>query len=451
LDQLTTSNPACEPGASAAGLKATIDCPHLYALPARLGAGAELMPQAGWSDSSTGGENWLALGAIDELVVPAGAGFEAVREMIERARERLRLFGGLPHGGLARFVGGLAFDPRGPAHPDDWPAGIAARFVLPRVLVREKEGRAEVSILGTPEAEARELLGRIEAAAADPAPADHPLKLRYIDQPAARDRWSSAVKEVLASIAKGSVRKVVLSRDVVMEGDEDLDPWAMLRLIRARDPRGLRFCLRFDDGAAFVGATPERLLVQRGNEVACDCLAGTIMRGATAGEAEANAAKLLASEKDAREHRIVLEEILEAIAPHARSLDSPESPSVLMLAEVLHLWSPVRATLRGGADLAAIVSRLQPTPAVGGSPRLAAMDILRILEGRPRGWYAGLVGTIGPDHADFAVAIRSGLVKGRRLTAFGGAGIVRGSDPQAEWDETARKAASFIHLFAESA
>ena len=296
-----------------------------------------------------------------------------------------------------------------------------------------------------------ELLGRIEAAAADPAPADHPLKLRNIEQPAARDRWTSAVKEVLASIAKGSVRKVVLSRDVVMEGDEDLDPWAMLRLIRARDPRGLRFCLRFDDGAAFVGATPERLLVQRGNEVACDCLAGTIMRGATAGEAEANAAKLLASEKDAREHRIVLEEILEAIAPHARSLDSPESPSVLMLAEVLHLWSPVRATLRGGADLAAIVSRLQPTPAVGGSPRLAAMDILRILEGRPRGWYAGLVGTIGPDHADFAVAIRSGLVKGRRLTAFGGAGIVRGSDPQAEWDETARKAASFIHLFAESA
>ncbi|HRE15006.1 MAG TPA: hypothetical protein PLD37_12485, partial [Usitatibacteraceae bacterium] len=78
MDQLTTSSPACEPGASAAGLKATIDCPHLYALPARLGAGAELMPQAGWSDSSTGGENWLALpdGLIVEILqaVPGSVG-----------------------------------------------------------------------------------------------------------------------------------------------------------------------------------------------------------------------------------------------------------------------------------------------------------------------------------------------------------------------------------------
>ena len=75
----------------------------------------------------------------------------------------------------------------------------------------------------------------------------------------------------------------------------------------------------------------------------------------------------------------------------------------------------------------------------------------RDLEGRPRGWYAGLVGWIGTDASDFAVAIRSDIVRGNRMTAFGGAGIVRGSDPAAEWDETARKAASFIHLFAERA
>ena len=99
----------------------------------------------------------------------------------------------------------------------------------------------------------------------------------------------------------------------------------------------------------------------------------------------------------------------------------------------------------------ALVASLHPTAAVGGSPRHRAMDLIRDLEGRPRGWYAGLVGWIGTDASDFAVAIRSGIVRGRRMTAFGGAGIVRGSDPAAEWDETARKAASFIHLFAERA
>ena len=116
-----------------------------------------------------------------------------------------------------------------------------------------------------------------------------------------------------------------------------------------------------------------------------------------------------------------------------------------------HLWSPIRARLREGTGIGDIVASLHPTAAVGGSPRNRAMDLIRDLEGRPRGWYAGLVGWIGADASDFAVAIRSGIVRGRRLTAFGGAGIVRGSDPAAEWDETARKAASFIHLFAERA
>jgi menaquinone-specific isochorismate synthase len=101
--------------------------------------------------------------------------------------------------------------------------------------------------------------------------------------------------------------------------------------------------------------------------------------------------------------------------------------------------------------LSELIGGLHPTPAVGGSPRLRAMDLINELEGRSRGWYAGLVGWVGHDAADFAVAIRSGIVRGNRMTAFGGAGIVRGSDPHAEWDETARKAASFIHLFAERA
>jgi menaquinone-specific isochorismate synthase len=76
--------------------------------------------------------------------------------------------------------------------------------------------------------------------------------------------------------------------------------------------------------------------------------------------------------------------------------------------------------------------------------------MIRRLEGRPRGWYAGPVGWIGLDEADFAVGIRAGIVRGRTLRAFAGAGIVSGSDPKAEWDETARKAASFLNLFTEA-
>lgn len=432
-------------------MRASIRCPRLYALPGKLGAVAPFLPQIGWSDSSAGGERWLALGAIDSLGAPAGAGFAAALEVLARARERLADYaGGFAEPGFARYVGGIAFDPRQAAHPG-WPAGEAARFVLPRVLIRQTGDLAEVTVLGTLESEARSLVAQIEAAAGASCPPAKPIRVVEQVLPPARTRWASAVREVLRAIDSGLVRKVVLARDIVLDAAQTIDPWELLRLVHGRDPHGLRFCLRFDPQSAFIGASPERLVAQRGSAIAIDCLAGTIARGASP-EAEArNAAALLASEKDGREHRIVREEILAAIASHVHSCDVPDAPKIMSLAEVLHLWSPIRAELRADADLCALIGSLHPTPAVGGSPRLPAMQMIRALEGRPRSWYAGLVGSIGVDHADFAVAIRSAIVRGSRITAFGGAGIVRGSDPDAEWDETARKAASFINLFAERA
>jgi menaquinone-specific isochorismate synthase len=451
VNEVMTSTLTAGPGLGMAGIRTSIECDDLYVLPSRLGAVAPLLPQIGWSDSFADGERWLALGEIDSLVAPAGSGFTAALDLLVRARERLKVLSVLaPDPRVARYVGGLAFDPRQSANPA-WPGGVAARLVLPRVLIRQSRGRAEVTVLGTPEAEARALIARIEKAARVPCADAVPIRVAEVISPESRAHWDDAVREVLRAIASGAVRKVVLSRDIVLEAARAIDPWELLRLVHERDPHGLRFCLRFDAKSAFLGASPERLLAQRGASIACDCLAGTIARGETPEAQARNAATLLASEKDGREHRIVLEEILAAIAPHVRGLDPPEAPRILSLAEVLHLWSPIRAQLHEGVGLGDLVGSLHPTPAVGGSPRLPAMDLIRALEGRPRGWYAGLVGWIGADDSDLAVAIRSGIVRGNRVTAFGGAGIVQGSDPHAEWDETARKAASFINLFAERA
>lgn len=451
MDDLLTPRPALEPGAGVAGVRESIDCEDIYALPSRLGVQAPFLPQIGWSDSAAAGERWLALGEIDSIVAPAGAGFAAALDVLARSRERLRALASLsPDPAALRYVGGLAFDPRQGANPD-WPGGEAARFVLPRVLVRQAGGRAEVTVLGTPEPEARRLVERIRQAAGRGCAAASPIRVAETVPPESRGRWTGAVETVLRAIESGAVRKVVLSRDLLLDAGRPIEAWELLRLVHERDPHGLRFCLRFDAQSTFLGASPERLVAQLGSTIACDCLAGTIARGATAQAEARNAALLLASEKDGREHRIVLEEILAAIAPHVREVQSPASPRIMSLAEVLHLWSPIRAQLRPGVGLGELIGELHPTPAVGGSPRLRAMDLIHALEQRSRGWYAGLVGWIGHDAADFAVAIRSGVVRGSRMTAFGGAGIVRGSDPQAEWDETARKAASFIHLFAERA
>ena len=263
------------------------------------------------------------MGEIDSLIAPAGAGFAATLEVLERARERLKLLASLsPEPGIVRYVGGIAFDPR------TWrqcrmASGEAARFVLPRVIARQQGRRAELTVLGTPEAEARRLIARIEKAASEACGPAEPIRVTEAHSPASRERWTGAVREVLRAIESGAVRKVVLSRDIVLDAGHPIDPWQLLRLIHGRDPYGLRFCFSFDGDSAFVGASPERLVAQRGTAIACDCLAGTIARGRTPEAQERNAAALLASEKDGREHRIVLEEILVAIEPHARSCESP--------------------------------------------------------------------------------------------------------------------------------
>ena len=53
----------------------------------------------------------------------------------------------------------------------------------------------------------------------------------------------------------------------------------------------------------------------------------------------------------------------------------------------------------------------------------------------------------GADAAEFAVGIRSGLVRGNRLALFSGAGIVEGSVPEAEWAEIEQKISDFTGMF----
>jgi menaquinone-specific isochorismate synthase len=94
-----------------------------------------------------------------------------------------------------------------------------------------------------------------------------------------------------------------------------------------------------------------------------------------------------------------------------------------------------------------VLRALNPTPAVGGHPKKGALEEIRSIETFDRGWYAGPVGWIGADGAEFAVGIRSGLVRGRRLTLFSGAGIVEGSVPEAEWAEIEQKIGDFTGVF----
>jgi menaquinone-specific isochorismate synthase len=112
-----------------------------------------------------------------------------------------------------------------------------------------------------------------------------------------------------------------------------------------------------------------------------------------------------------------------------------------------HLVTRVEGVASEGVGAAELLNGLHPTPAVGGYPTEDAMVAISKLETFDRGWYAAPVGWIAADAAEFAVAIRSGLVEGKKVSLYSGAGIVGGSTADGEWSEIEDKIEDFISVF----
>jgi len=225
--------------------------------------------------------------------------------------------------------------------------------------------------------------------------------------------WRALVEGALKAIGAGELEKVVLARAI--ERPAPASAWDVFR----RLPAAARsYFFRFD--GTFFGATPETLLRWRGGVVEIDALAGSAAPGAAFGE------------KEYREHACVVRDVLAALPGAER----PAEPLVMELPYVRHLHTPVRAR---AADCGPVLRRLFPTSAVAGTPRDAAVDFISRHEGFSRGWYSGAVGRVDLGDVDLAVALRCAHVRSGVARVFAGAGIVAGSDAQAEWDETCRK------------
>jgi menaquinone-specific isochorismate synthase len=267
-----------------------------------------------------------------------------------------------------------------------------------------------------------------------------PEPLHREDAPDRRG-WEENVGLALEAFSEGRLGKVVLARRAGLGFAEDLDGISVLRELREATPGCFHFYVEPVPGTAFVGASPERLFRREGRLVTSEAVAGTRPRGASAGDDEDLRDELLGSEKDRAEHGFVRVGIEEALRPLCEELEVEGGVLEMKLANRRHLVSRVRARLRDGVTDAELLGALHPTPAVGGYPKEGA------LEDFDRGWYAGPVGWVGADAAEFAVGIRSGLVRGRTLALFSGAGIVAGSKPEEEWAEIEQKIEDFTGAF----
>lgn len=267
------------------------------------------------------------------------------------------------------------------------------------------------------------------------APATAPGDLRWSDGSRTAPEWARIVAAAVTRIKAGEVRKVVLARDLFAQASAEIDVRVLLSRLAARSPGCYTFAC-----AGLVGATPELLIRREGRQVSSLVLAGTIGRGGSATDDAALSSALLASVKDAEEHRYSVESVRDLLAPLCAELTVDAEPSLLQMADYQHLATPVSGVLARDASALALAASLHPTAAICGTPTEVAMELIRELEGMDRGRYSGPVGWVDArGNGEWAIALRCGEVDGRRARLFAGCGIVAGSQPAAEVAETETK------------
>jgi menaquinone-specific isochorismate synthase len=389
----------------------------------------------------------------------------------EAARGVLSAAGPTPSADAAgpepRFYGGFAFRDDQPASGvwKHFPSGL---FVLPEVelefsggspvlrgrrFVEEWEDAAGVGDLLTRRLEtlAAAIGGSPHAPSHAPS-AEGQRRLEAAPPPDARRLWDSVVNDALTAIATERVSKVVLARTLDVMPKRVPDAVDVLMALWADNPRAHVFLFEPVPGSTLLGAAPETVATVYGSSFHATAVAGSVPHGSSPEETAALAEQLLSSRKDQLEHRFAVEDMVERLEAIAIDVGAEWEPHVITLSRIQHLETRIRARLTEGCTVLMALRALHPTPAVCGLPRDEALAFIQEEEPFDRGWYAGPVGWFDAGGSGvFAPALRCAVGEGGSWRLFAGAGIVAGSRPDLEWDETGIKFEPVLRALAVSA
>ena len=305
-------------------------------------------------------------------------------------------------------------------------------LIVPSVIVGRRDGRSWITRINT------------DAELPTPTPFGAEYRISLLPGAMKADAFTAAVDTVIAAITEGSVRKVVIARDLVGHLPEGADVRRVLNDLALGYPDCFTYAVN-----GLVGSSPETLVRVDHGEVGARVLAGSIGRGSDADSDHEAAVSLATSTKDLDEHAFALSSVLRVLEPHSNTLITSEQPFTLKLPNLWHLASDVAGRLSDGSNSLDLIAALHPTAAVAGAPTGAAMDLIEQLEPFDRGRYAGPVGWVDArGDGEWAVALRCAHVSSTgRVTAYAGAGIVRGSEPQRELAETKMKFRPIVEAF----
>ncbi|MFA4849895.1 MAG: anthranilate synthase component I [Methanoregula sp.] len=268
-------------------------------------------------------------------------------------------------------------------------------------------------------------------------------KPEYISS-VSQEIFEQSVERVKEHIVAGDIFQAVISRR--MECAVKNDPFAIYAALREINPSPYMYYLDFGDEQV-IGASPEMLVRVEKRRVTTVPIAGTRPRGGNAHEDAQLAQELLEDPKERAEHTMLVDLARNDIGRVCRfgSVEVGEFMGIEKFSHVQHIVSTVNGTLKDNLDCYDAFKSCFPAGTVSGAPKIRAMQIIGEEETQNRGLYAGAVGYIGFDrNLEFAIAIRTVIVRNGRAYVQVGAGIVADSIPSNEWKETESKASAML-------
>lgn len=330
-------------------------------------------------------------------------------------------------------------------------------FILPRILLCQRGSALTVSVFisqrdfAQDKQQALDCLATFEQYLSIEAVSQ---SLTLVRQKADQSQWLHWVEQGLMQIKQGRLSKIVLANESIFATSTPLNAIDFLYESQRHNLGCYHFLYAKSADSVFLGSTPELLYRRQNQQLKTEALAGTALMTDDVDVNEQQSQWLLNDPKNEYENQLVVNGICEQLTPFVSDL-TIAPVELKKLRQVQHLRRKIQATLNTNCGDKCILSAIHPTAAIAGLPQQVAKSAVQKIENFDRTWYAGTLGVMSVEQADFCVTIRSAFVEQfeqhSQLRVFAGAGIVEGSDPVSEWKEIERKATSLLSLLQHQA
>ena len=263
-------------------------------------------------------------------------------------------------------------------------------------------------------------------------------------------KYCRDVEKIKDYISAGAVMQVVPAQRLT--ADYTGDSLAVYRALRFLNPSPYLFLVHgytLNDHKRFdiIGASPETLSRIENGKVTVRPLAGTRKRGQNAAEDLVLEQELLSDEKEIAKHLMLIESGRNDIGRvcECDSVNVTEKMFIERYSQVMHIASNVEGDILPDKDALDVFCATFPAGTLTGAPKIRAMQIIDELEPLRRTVFGGAIGYLGwHGNMDSAIAIRTAVMRRGKIHIQAGAGVIADSIPEAEWDETNKKALALI-------